>query len=63
MDGLLYIFCIVINVIYMLLISFHMWFEYDNMARNFKQTRWNEEIMAQVPFQQDFLKKKSFIKK
>jgi hypothetical protein len=40
-----------------------MWFEYDNMARNFKQTRWNEEIMAQVPFQQDFLKKKSFIKK
>ncbi len=63
MDGLLYIFCIVINVIYMLLISFHMWFEYDNMARNFKQTRWNEEIMAQVPFQQDFFFKKSFIKK
>jgi hypothetical protein len=37
---------------YMLLISFHMWFEYHNMAANFKQTRWNEEIMAQVPFQQ-----------
>jgi hypothetical protein len=40
-----------------------MWFEYDNMARNFKQTRWNEEIMAQVPFQQDFFFKKIIYKK
>jgi hypothetical protein len=28
-----------------------MWFEYHNMAANFKQTKWNEEIMAQVPLQ------------
>jgi hypothetical protein len=40
-----------------------MWFEYDNMARNFKQTRWNEEIMAQVPFQQYFFFKKIIYKK
>jgi competence protein ComGF len=31
------------------------------MAANFKQTRWNEEIMAQVPFQQK--KGKHFIYK
>ncbi len=40
----------------MLLISFCMWFEYHNMAKQIKQTRWNEEIMVQVPSQQKFKK-------
>jgi len=39
-----------------------MWFEYHNMATNFRQTRWNEKIMAQIPFQQKFKKNINFLK-